>query len=130
MAEIFISWGKPDEASVKRVVDALHTNNFDVFEYSNDMRAGDKIHARVMHEINTAKIAVIRLSDQTTERAIILRPLRRGSFRSTVPRSWDRSPPYGAPKSFKTTEPLVDPNYCFRNDTSAVCRTILQTRML
>jgi TIR domain len=68
MAEIFISWGRPDQARVQVVCEQIRAAGFEVFEYTDDMRAGDNITKRVLTEINQARIAIICLSDEVVDR--------------------------------------------------------------
>ncbi len=75
MADIFISWGKPDDKQVRPLISHLRSAKFSIFEYSDDMRAGDQITTRVLREINSAKVCILCLSDLTVDRDWIRKEL-------------------------------------------------------
>ncbi|MCP3961681.1 MAG: toll/interleukin-1 receptor domain-containing protein [bacterium] len=68
MAEIFLSWGKPDEAAVMALVDQLRGLGLELFEYSADMPGGADISDEVMDQIDLARVVVICFSDATADR--------------------------------------------------------------
>jgi|GEM_PF-5342715 len=68
MADIFISWGSPDRDAVLPLRDLLRGLGLDVWEYSEDMGAGDRIQARVMKTIEQVRVAILCLSDAAVQR--------------------------------------------------------------
>jgi hypothetical protein len=68
VADIFISWGSPDRAAVGPLRDKLREQGLDVWEYSEDMGAGDQIQFRVMKTIEQTRIALLCLSDEALKR--------------------------------------------------------------
>lgn len=72
MIDIFVSWGSPDSAVVKPLRDRLRDLGLDVWEYSEDMSAGDQIQPRVMKVIGNSRIAVLCLSNATVEREWVM----------------------------------------------------------
>lgn len=68
MADIFISWGSPDRETVLPLRDRLRDVGLDVWEYSEDMGAGDAIQEKVMTELGDVRVAIFCLSDASVER--------------------------------------------------------------
>lgn len=69
MADIFISWGSPDREAVESLCAELRIQGLDIWEYSEDMGAGDQIQFRVMKTIEQTRIAILCLSDEAVKRA-------------------------------------------------------------
>jgi hypothetical protein len=68
MPQVFFSWTKPDEAAAMRLRNRLLDAGIDVWEYSEQMRAGDEIPEAVHRAIDSTKVAVFCLSDAAASR--------------------------------------------------------------
>lgn len=68
MADIFISWGSPDREAVLPLRDRLRDVGLDVWEYSEDMGAGNAIQEKVMRTLADVRIAIFCLSDESAGR--------------------------------------------------------------
>jgi hypothetical protein len=85
MADIFISWGSPDSTLVKLLRDRLRDIGLDVWEYSEDMDAGDAIQNRVMKTIEKSRIAIFCLSDVALQREWVKSEIAACAFLPTRP---------------------------------------------
>ena len=65
---VFVSWGSPDAAEVRPIVERLKRLGISVWEYSEDMPAGSRIQEQVMDVINDVRVALICFSDTTAKR--------------------------------------------------------------
>jgi hypothetical protein len=73
MSDVFISWGDAaDRATVGELTFRLINSGLSIFEYTRSMDPGDLIDNRVMQEINTAKTAILRISDTSISREWVL----------------------------------------------------------
>ncbi|MBZ5677989.1 MAG: toll/interleukin-1 receptor domain-containing protein [Acidobacteriia bacterium] len=69
MSDVFISWGGAgDKATVGEMASRLANAGLSVFEYTRSMDPGDAIDIRVMQEIDSAKAAIVCLSDTSIPR--------------------------------------------------------------
>jgi hypothetical protein len=69
MSDVFISWGgAADRATVGELASRLANAGLSVFEYARNMDPGDAIDIRVMQEIDSAKAAIVCLSDTSIPR--------------------------------------------------------------
>ena len=65
---VFVSWGSPDAAQVRPIVERLKRLGIVVWEYSEDMPAGARIQEQVMDVINDVRVALVCFSDATANR--------------------------------------------------------------
>ena len=65
---VFVSWGSPDVAQVRPIVERLKRLGIVVWEYSEDMPAGARIQEQVMDVINDVRVALVCFSDATANR--------------------------------------------------------------
>jgi hypothetical protein len=65
---VFVSWGSPDAAEVRPLVERLKRLGIAVWEYSEDMPAGARIQEQVMDVINDVRVALVCFSDATARR--------------------------------------------------------------
>ena len=69
MSDVFISWGgAADRATVGELASRLIDAGLSVFEYTRSMDPGDVIDIRVMQEIDSAKVAIVCVSDTSIPR--------------------------------------------------------------
>ncbi len=69
MSDVFISWGgAADKPTVGELATRLSDVGLSVFEYTRNMDPGDPIDARVLQEIESAKAAIVCISDTSIPR--------------------------------------------------------------
>lgn len=66
--KVFLSWTSPDKDIVTPLRDRLYGAGIGVWEYTEEMHAGDDIPDRIMAEIDDSELAVICLSDAAAKR--------------------------------------------------------------
>jgi hypothetical protein len=72
-ASIFFSWSSPDKDLVLPLRDRLCDVGLKVWEYSEDMKGGENIHADIIKAINQVQVALICFTDATHDREWIVR---------------------------------------------------------
>jgi hypothetical protein len=65
--EIFVSWAKPNQSLVDRIIDRLGDLGMPVNEYSRKLRGGGEIRPYIVESINRARMVLAIVSQQALE---------------------------------------------------------------